>query len=227
MESEASTTVTKNIAAARVQQLQIAQSVSCHNDLGEIQTIAGVDVSCNPWSMNTVITAAVVVLSAVDLQVQQVVSAQTLPTIPYVPGLLAFREVPAVLLALQKLTKLPDLFFVDGHGFSHPKHCGIASHLGVMINKPTLGVAKSILIGKAAELAPVVGAEQPLIWQNQTIAMLLRSRLRARPIIISAGHKIDLTTALSWVKKTLRGYRLPEPTRLARFYSNQARKAAL
>lgn len=214
---------TTDIQAARNQQKQLAKQVDCRNQFGTINTLAGIDVSCAFKSAKQPLTAAIVVLAAEDLQVKEIACASILPSLPYIPGLLAFREIPAIEAALAKLSVLPDLFFVDGHGYSHPQHCGIASHLGVLINKPTIGVAKNILIGHADALPATQGAQTPLFWQDEIIAMLVRSRLRAKPIIVSAGHHIDLTTSLTWVKKTLTTYRLPTPTRLAHYYSNQAR----
>ena len=214
---------TQMITTMREEQCLLASQVDCTNHLGVIETIAGIDVSGYFKDPSKPLSAAVVVLSAHDLQVQHIVSASVMPPIPYIPGLLAFREIPVVLAALAKLNTLPGLFFVDGHGYSHPKHCGIASHLGVIIQKPTIGVAKNILIGTAEPLPEIVGAQAPLYWHHEIIAMTLKSRKHARPIIISAGHHIDLPTALSWVKKTLTIHRLPIPTRLAHYYSNQAR----
>ena len=151
-------------------------------------------------------------------------SVEEIQTFPYVPGFLGFREAPALVHAVQKLSQRPHLLLIDGHGVSHPRRLGIASHLGLLLDLPTIGVAKSILVGHPlSPLGEEVGSETPLVHKGEVIGMLLRSRKRALPLIISAGHKISLPTAVSWVKRCLTKYRLPEPTRRAHLAANEAR----
>jgi deoxyribonuclease V len=175
-----------------------------------VRTIAGIDASYRDKAC-----AAVVVLSLPDLAVVEQVVAERETRFPYVPGLLAFREAPAVLDAMEKLTARPDLLMFDGQGVAHPRRLGIAAHLGVYLGMPSIGCAKSRLTGSYYEPGPAVGATSPLMAGREQIGVVLRSKPRANPLFISTGHLIALPTATSFVLQTLRGYRLPEPTRLA------------
>ena len=130
--------------------------------------------------------------------------------------------------AFQKLKKKPAILIIDGHGISHPRGLGIASHLGILLDIPTIGVAKSILFGRpAGPLGSKVGAQVALVEGNRILGMLLRTKARSHPVIISAGHKISLPTSIEVVKSCLRGYRLPEATRHAHLAANATRKSAL
>jgi deoxyribonuclease V len=175
-----------------------------------IRTVAGIDASYRDKAY-----AAVVVLSLPDLAVVDQVVAERDTSFPYVPGLLAFREGPAVLTAMEKLATRPDLLMFDGQGVAHPRRLGIAAHLGVYLGVPSIGCAKSRLTGSYHELGPEAGAASPLMAGHEQIGVVLRSKPRTNPLFISIGHLIDLPTATSFILQTLRGYRLPEPTRLA------------
>jgi deoxyribonuclease V len=129
--------------------------------------------------------------------------------------LLSFREAPIALAALQQLRVLPDVLFVDGHGIAHPRRLGIASHLGILLDLPTIGIAKSILVGQAAEPGEQPGDTTPLLDGDEPVGTALRTRARSRPIYVSPGHRVSLETAASLAMQCARGYRLPEPTRLA------------
>jgi len=145
---------------------------------------------------------------------------------PYVPGLLGFREVPALLAAWEKLRAKPDLLLVDGHGVAHPRRLGIAAHLGVVLDVPAIGVAKSILVG--AEDPPLpdeAGTETPLAWKGERIGTALRTRRRANPLYVSIGHRVSLPTAVAWVRRATVAHRLPEPTRHAHLAANALRVA--
>ena len=156
-----------------------------------------------------------VVLSFPDLRpIDQAVATAKL-TFPYVPGLLSFRESPLVLAALEKLRVRPDLLMVDGQGWAHPRRFGIACHLGLLTHIPALGCAKSILVGRYADLGEEAGAQAPLVHRGEVVGTVLRSKVRTNPLIVSVGHKIDLPTAVRFVQGCLRGYRLPETTRAA------------
>ncbi|MDF2866658.1 MAG: nfi [Gammaproteobacteria bacterium] len=207
-------------------QLQLAQQVITTDQLPDnIQYIAGMDVSSNWRDPKQIIYATCVVLDAKTLRVVTSASAHMQQKFPYIPGFLGFREAPALVEAFAQLSLKPDLILVDGHGISHPRKLGIASHIGVLLDIPTIGVAKSILIGKpAGTLDLAADATMPLLWQEQTIAMLLRSKNRCNPLIIATGHKIALPTAVKLVKSYLRGYRLPEPTRQAHLAANAYRR---
>ncbi|HEY9147853.1 MAG TPA: deoxyribonuclease V, partial [Gammaproteobacteria bacterium] len=134
---------------------------------------------------------------------------------PYVPGLLSFREVPAVLAALEQLSALPDLLLCDGQGIAPPRRLGIASHLGVLLDLPTIGVAKSRLVGEHAEPGEEKGAWQPLTDKGETLGCVLRSRSNVKPLYISPGHRVSVESARHWVMACLTRYRLPETTRWA------------
>ncbi|KAF1055562.1 MAG: Endonuclease V [Stenotrophomonas maltophilia] len=174
---------------------------------------AGLDVGFEDDGATT--RAAAVLLDATTLQpVAQHVAR--IPTVmPYIPGLLSFRELPALLAALALLPQTPDLVFVDGHGISHPRRLGVAAHLGVVTDLPSIGVAKSKLIGRFEEPGAEPGAHTPLLDGDETLGWVLRSKRRCNPLFVAGGHRVSADTALAWVQRTLRGYRLPEPTRLA------------
>lgn len=175
--------------------------------------IAGVDISTHgPQSMAQ---AAVVVLDYPSLKLVEVATSQAIPAIPYIPGLLSFRECPLILAACEKVVNIPDIMLVDGQGVAHPRRFGLASHLGLFLDIPTVGCAKSILCGQHGVLAEEAGAHADLIDNGELIGAALRTRAKVKPMYVSVGHKISLASALYWVTKACRGYRLPEPTRLA------------
>jgi deoxyribonuclease V len=128
---------------------------------------------------------------------------------------LSFRELPALLAALEGLPETPDLILVDGQGIAHPRRLGVASHLGVVLDRPTIGVAKSVLCGSYTEPGPEAGQQSPLLHRGKVIGAVLRTRRNVRPVIVSPGHRVGLQEAVGFVQSCLRGYRLPEPTRLA------------
>lgn len=144
---------------------------------------------------------------------------------PYVPGLLSFRELPALLPALEALSEEPDLVFVDGQGLAHPRGFGIASHLGLLAGIPTIGCAKSRLLGEAEDPGPEVGDWKPLIHEGKRVGVVLRTRRGVKPLYISVGHLIDLETSIGMVLACLRGFRLPEPQRRAHLVAEGMKRA--
>jgi deoxyribonuclease V len=205
-------------------QKELAQKVMTEDCFSSPLCIAGVDVSNTPFDPKQRIYASFVVLAFPALSILENVERASCQTFPYITGLLGFREVPALVQLYKELKQKPDLLFVDGHGISHPRGLGIASHLGVSLDIPTIGVAKSILVGKpAGPLPEEPGSLVPLLWKKRTIGMLLRSKKRCRPLIISTGHRVSLESACSLVMQCLRGYRLPEPTRHAHLAANLCR----
>lgn len=176
-------------------------------DPAMIRTIAGLDASYKDVGL-----AAVTVLSYPELEIVEQVTASLEAVFPYVPGLLSFRETPLALKAFEKLTALPDLVMCDGQGIAHPRRFGIASHLGLILDRPAIGVAKSRLIGTFTPPGENKGDASPLIHKGEVIGTVLRSKPRTNPLFISIGHKIDLETAEALVLACLKGYRLPEPT---------------
>jgi deoxyribonuclease V len=201
---------------ARRVQASLAGQVVRSDELGTIRTVAGVDLAY-PRTATGVVTgrAAVVVLTFPELEVVEEHVVTRPVTFPYIPGLLSFREAPVALAALQQVRIQPDLLLVDGHGIAHPRRFGIASHLGVLLDIPTIGVARSILVGRAAEPGELPGDLTSLLDGDEEIGTALRTRSRSRPIYVSPGHRVSLETAASLVMQCGRGYRLPEPTRLA------------
>ena len=178
--------------------------------LGRVRRIAGVDVSIRDGRAR----AAVVVMGP-DLEVLETRTAERRATFPYVPGLLAFRELPAIRKAMRALDRLPDLAIVDGHGFAHPRRFGIACHVGVEFGIPSIGCGKSLFVGDHAEPAPARGSWTKLIHKGETIGAALRTRHDVRPIYVSTGHRVSLSTAIRWILKLAPRFRLPEPIRAA------------
>jgi deoxyribonuclease V len=214
-------------AAARRAQTALADRVVREDAFGgEVRLLGGVDVSNNRFDPEERVFAAVVALSVPDLRVVEAAGAVARAGMPYVPGLLGFREIPALLAAWDKLRAKPDLVLVDGHGVAHPRRLGIAAHLGVVLDVPAVGVAKSVLVGEAdAPLPDEAGAETPLLWRGERIGTALRTRRRANPLYVSIGHRVSLETAVAWVRRATGGYRLPEPTRQAHLAANALRVA--
>lgn len=179
------------------------------------QTIAGVDVSVQ----RDEVQAAVAVLAFPSLEPLSHALWRGPVEYPYVPGLLSFREVPAVLRAIEALDFMPDLFMADAHGVAHPRRMGMAAHLGVLLDAPVVGVAKSRLIGDYAEPEDYAGAHTPLVDGDEQIGVVLRTRAGVKPLFISVGHRITLTEAVGLVIAAQTRFRLPEPTREAHLLS--------
>lgn len=178
-----------------------------------VQYVAGVDMGFE--AEGTISRAAVAVLSFPDLKLQESAIARRPTSFPYIPGFLSFREIPAVLNALEKISITPDIILCDGQGIAHPRRFGIACHLGLIVDIPTIGVAKSILIGKHQEVPEEKGNWQPLINRGETIGAVLRTRTGTKPLYVSSGHRVSLTTAIDYVLRCTPKYRLPETTRIA------------
>ncbi|UCE88784.1 MAG: deoxyribonuclease V [Pseudomonadota bacterium] len=198
---------------AREIQEQLRAQVVCEDQLGTVKFVAGVDVGFE--NANTITRAAVCVLRLPDLELCAQAVARRPTTFPYVPGLLSFREAPAVLEALEKLERLPDLLLCDGQGIAHPRRLGIASHLGVVTGLASIGVAKSRLVGTHEEVPDDKGAWTPLRDGDEVIGAVLRTRARVSPVYISIGHRVSLATAIDYVMQCVTRYRLPETTRYA------------
>jgi len=198
---------------ARQIQREMAGRVSRESAIGELRLIAGADVAAGGRGRSA--RAAVVVLSYPALTLVETRTVELPLRFPYIPGLLSFRESPVLVQAFEQLEHTPDLVMVDGQGIAHPRRIGIASHLGLLLDLPTIGCAKSRLIGQHDEVGAEPGCWTPLIDEDEVIGAVVRTKAGARPLYISIGHKVDLDAAVSWVLGSCRGYRLPEPTRLA------------
>jgi len=194
-------------------QLRLAAKVSKVSEVTTPRFIAGVDISVG--KTREMATGAVIILSYPELSLVETKIVNEKLNFPYIPGLLSFRESPLILAACEKLTVTPDLILVDGQGIAHPRRLGLASHLGLFLDTPTIGCAKSRLCGSHKELGVEPGSSVELVDNGEVIGAVLRTKLGVSPIYVSIGHKVDLQTAVHWVLKCCRGYRIPEPTRIA------------
>ncbi len=214
-----------SVSEAMSLQEQLSGQVIREDRLGEVRHVAGVDVGFE--ADGTITRAAVAVLSFPALQLVDHAIARRPTTFPYIPGFLSFRELPAVLEALEQLKTSPDLLLCDGQGLAHPRRFGIACHLGVLTDLPAIGVAKSLFVGRHAEVGPGRGAWQPLLHRGETVGAALRTRPGTRLIYISIGHRISLPTALEYVVRCTPKYRLPETTRWAHNLASDKRHREL
>lgn len=203
----------KTVAEAKKIQERLRHQVIDSDCLTQVRYVAGVDIG---FEDNYAISkAAVVVLTYPELELVEQKIARIPTAFPYVPGYLSFREIPAILAVLPQLEITPDLILCDGQGLAHPRRLGLACHLGILLDIPTIGVAKSIFVGKHEPVASEKGSWQPLKDGAETIGVALRSRTKVKPIYVSIGHKISLPTAIDYVMGCLTKYRLPETTRWA------------
>jgi deoxyribonuclease V len=199
--------------AIKIQEQLQSEVITEDNFKQPLQYVAGVDMGFE--EDGTISRAAVAVLSFPDLQLQETSIARRPTTFPYIPGFLSFREIPAVLNALEKIQITPDIILCDGQGIAHPRRFGIACHLGLIVDIPTIGVAKSLLIGKHEDLPETRGSWQPLIHKGDTVGAVLRTRTGVKPVYVSSGHRVSLSTAIDIVLQCITKYRLPETTRFA------------
>jgi deoxyribonuclease V len=228
------------IPEARAIQMALRERVDLRDCFRRIRYVAGADLALEQsapitWKRGLHASsgraiAGVVVYRFPELEEVERVSVVRPLRFPYVPGLLSFREAPALLAAFARLRHAPDLIFVDGHGYAHPRRFGIASHLGVLLDRPTIGVAKSLLIGTYDELGPCAGDWTPLIGLNaakksETIGAVLRTADSVRPVFVSQGHRISLESAIQFVMAVSDGYRIPRPTRDADHFVGEIKRA--
>lgn len=203
-----------DVAAARALQAELAEQVILRDDFAKpLRTIAGFAVGFE--DDGNVTRAAAVLLDAKTLQPLESHVARIPTRMPYIPGLLSFRELPALLEVLALLQQAPDLVFVDGQGIAHPRRLGIAAHFGIATGLPSIGVAKKILTGRHATLHQMRGAYTPLRDGRAQIGWVLRSKLKCNPLIVSPGHRVSMAASAELVMQFVATYRLPEPTRLA------------
>lgn len=204
-----------NVSPAEAKEIQerLKGRVERCDRLPGLARTAGVDVGFTHHGRQT--RAAVAVLSLPSLEPVAEATATVPTTFPYVPGLLSFREVPAILAALERLDTLPNLILCDGQGYAHPRRFGLACHLGVLTDLPTIGVAKTRLIGSHGRVPRTRGRWTPLKDGDETIGAVLRTRKGVKPLFVSVGHRVSLETAVDLVMHCVRRYRLPETTRAA------------
>ncbi|HEX5417187.1 MAG TPA: deoxyribonuclease V [Chloroflexota bacterium] len=196
---------------ARAIQSELAPLIIREGEPSDVRRVAGVDSGLPGGNAR----AAVVVDQFPDLTTIETTTAECPLTFPYVPGLLSFREMPAVVQALRRVQAVPDLLIVDGQGIAHPRHFGIACHIGLIVDLPTIGCAKSILVGRHDPVGDEVGDWQPLIYKDEVVGAALRTKVRTNPVYVSIGNRISLESAIEWILACGRGYRLPEPQRQA------------
>lgn len=201
--------------ASRVQIVPLDRSV---------RTIAGCDISFNRDEER--VFAGIVVLALPNLETVEEVAVETIAKFPYVPGLLSFREIPALQEAWSRLEVEPDAVMMDGQGIAHPRRMGIACHFGLLVDRPTIGCAKSPLAGRFTEPGPLPSDRSPIMHRGDQVGIALRSKARSNPLIISPGHLCDIESAVALVEACGAGYRLPEPTRRAHLLVNERRRAA-
>ncbi len=207
-------------------QRELADRVIFKDDFTSLAFIGGMDVSNNLYDPHSMVYASAVVLNKEKLGLEEEVAVAQIQPFPYIPGFLGFREAPALVEAFKKLSKRPGIILVDGHGVSHPRRLGIASHLGVLLDIPTIGVAKSILVGHPADpLGTAKGDSTPLVWKGKQIGMCVRTKKNCNPLIISTGHRISLESAVNVVLECITRYRFPEPIRQAHLAANRCRKS--
>ncbi len=209
--------------AAALQQ-ELRSRVVCRDDFARVSYVAGGDVAFDLAAKRAY--AAIIVFRFPSLEEVERSWVCRPIAFPYVPGLLAFREAPALADAAAGLHVPPDLLLVDGHGYAHPRRCGIASHLGLALDLPAIGCAKSVLIGEYGKLDARRGAIAYLRDGGETIGAAVRTRHGVRPIFVSLGHRISLASAIRFVLACCDGYRIPRPTRLADHLVEQLKREA-
>jgi deoxyribonuclease V len=203
-------------------QRELAPRIETRTPLTMYELVAGADISYNRYSSRHY--AAVVVLRLADWTVVEVQEAIGEVAFPYVPGLLSFREAPVLLEAFAKVQAQPDAVMFDGQGLAHQRRLGLACHVGLFLDVPTFGCAKSRLVGKFKEPGKAPGSLAPLVDHGEVVGNVVRTKLKVKPVYVSAGHRIDLPSAVRVTLASCHGYRIPEPTRLAHLYVNELRR---
>ncbi|UYZ40834.1 MAG: endonuclease V [Candidatus Methanospirare jalkutatii] len=191
--------------------------------LEKLSLVGGADQAFILENENEKIISAVVVLAYPSLEVVERAFAVLPVNFPYIPGLLAFREAPAIAEAFKRLRRKPEVLFVDGCGVNHPRFAGLATHVGVSLDVATIGVAKKLLCGRG-EIPEKEGEATEIRFRGRVVGFFLKSKQGCRPIIVAPGHKISLSTALELTKRCIRKHKLPEPTRIAHNYANEIKK---
>ena len=230
---------------ARAIQEELRKEWEGADRLPEIRTVAGLDAAFvltgsqalkkrrSRWNILREANRAigcVVVFRFPEMEEIERASAVVPLHFPYIPGLLSFREIPALLAALRKLRELPDLLFCDGQGYAHPRRFGLACHLGVLLDRATIGCAKSLLVGTHAELGEEAGSWAPLVDEKaraERIGAVLRTRKGVRPVYVSQGHRVSLETAIRLTSEVADGVRIPKPTRAADAFASERKQRFL
>ena len=203
----------RTVPEARRIQRELRSRVVARDRLGRVRLVAGLDASYDRSTGTTRAAAAVLGFPGLEPVAHRVVRRKT--RFPYVPGYLSFRETPALLAALAALRRAPDLILCDAHGLAHPRRFGLACHVGVLLDVPSIGVAKSRLVGTHAPVPDARGAWRPLKDGSETLGAVLRTRTGVRPVYVSVGHRVGLETAIDLVLRCTPRFRIPEPIRRA------------
>lgn len=203
-------------------QKEMAKKVEIFSNLDEIKLIAAVDTA---YGKNAeVIYASAVLIKFPDLEEVERRFQYDKVSFPYIPGMFYFREGATIEKVLQKLDTEPDLLIIHGHGIAHPQRCGLASHIGIGFDKPTIGCARKLICGSHREVGEIKGSNQPIYHKNKEVGLAYRSKENVKPIFISPGHKCDIKLANEIIVKNLRGYRMPEPLRLSHLFANKFKR---
>ena len=210
-------------AEARLVQSRIPPLLVRNNRFGKIRSVAGADIALEQSTG----FAAVIVHSFPELEELERASSAGELKFPYVPGLLAFRELPLLLETFSKLRRMPDLILADGHGWAHPRRAGMACHLGLVLDTPTIGCAKSLLVGNYAMPDAARGSTSPLSEGRERIGTVLRTRDGVRPVFVSCGHRVSLATAVRLILQCCDGYRIPKPQRQADLWVKQLKRSTV
>lgn len=205
------------------EQERLRERVILTDNFKAVRFVAGADLAFDPET--NLAFAGVIVYQFPEMQEVERRMARRKLRFPYVPGLLSFREGPALLAAFARLRTKPDLILIDGHGRAHPRFFGIACHLGVLLDKPTIGCAKSLLVGEHDEPGKKSGSTKPLWFKGERVGEVLRTRDNVKPIYVTPGHRVSLDSAVDLVKSCLDGFRIPGPTREADHYVRELRRA--
>ena len=211
-----------SIEEATKLQRELAAKVDVRPPLKKCDLIAGADISYERFS--TTMYAAVVVLRMDDMSIVEVRGAVAETSFPYQPGYLSFREAPALIEAFARVESEPDAVMFDGQGIAHPRRLGLASHVGLWLQKPSIGCAKSRLTGRFGALPRQAGSAVPLVHGDEQLGMVVRTKNGVQPVYVSPGHLIDIASSVELVLRSCRGYRIPEPTRQAHLHVNALRR---
>lgn len=211
-------------AEAIALQNELRTRLQLHPPAQPIRTIAGADISFDKHS--PLVYAGIVVLRLPDLEPIEEAGIEMEVDFPYIPGLLSFREIPALLGAWEQLKTEPDAVMLDGQGIAHPRRLGIGAHFGLLVDRPTLGCAKSVLVGRFDSPPAERGGWSPMQHRKEIIGAALRTKTNVQPVYVSPGHRLDLPGAIALALACDGGYRIPEPTRRAHLLVNALRRAA-
>lgn len=210
-----------SIEEAENLQRVLSKKVILTDRFSALRFIGGVDTS---FSRDGRVLSVIVVMEFESLKLISVSYHLDVVSFPYIPGFLSFREGPPIIEAWKKLEVKPDILLVDGQGYAHPRHLGIASHLGVALDTPTIGCAKNLLIGRYEEPGPSKGSFSPILYRDEIVGIALRTKDNTKPVFVSPGHMVSFESSIGITLRSVRGYRLPEPLRYAHQYSNSILK---